>query len=80
MLGDIVGYGADPDGVIARLKERDAVMIAGNHDLAATGGFDTKWFNEVASAAIDWTQGVLTPEAKAFLETLEPFLRRVRTT
>jgi predicted phosphodiesterase len=72
VLGDIVGYGADPDGVIARLKERDAVMIAGNHDLAATGGFDTKWFNEVASAAIDWTQGVLTPEAKAFLETLQP--------
>jgi predicted phosphodiesterase len=72
VLGDIVGYGADPDRVIARLIERDAIMIAGNHDLAATGAFDTTWFNEVASTAIEWTQHVMTPEAKAFLETLSP--------
>jgi predicted phosphodiesterase len=72
VLGDIVGYGADPDAVVARLVERDALMIAGNHDLAATGGFDTTWFNEVASAAIDWTQAVLSADAKNVLEALQP--------
>ena len=70
--GDIVGYGADPDGVVARLRERNAITIAGNHDLAATGGFDVRWFNASASAAIAWTQGVMTQETKAFLESLSP--------
>jgi diadenosine tetraphosphatase ApaH/serine/threonine PP2A family protein phosphatase len=72
VLGDIVGYGADPDAVIARLRDVDAVTIAGNHDLAATGGFDVRWFNASASAAIEWTRGVITPESRAFLTSLEP--------
>jgi predicted phosphodiesterase len=72
VLGDIVGYGADPDAVIGRLTERDAILIAGNHDLAAIGEFDTTWFNDVASAAIEWTQSVMTPEAKAVLGGLGP--------
>lgn len=72
VLGDIVGYGADPDAVVARLVERGVVAIAGNHDLAAIGGFDTTWFNEVAAAAIDWTQDVMTTETKGFLEALQP--------
>lgn len=71
-LGDIVGYGADPDAVVARLRERNAITIAGNHDLAATGGFDVRWFNASASAAIAWTQGVMTDETKTFLQSLSP--------
>jgi predicted phosphodiesterase len=72
VLGDIVGYGADPDAVIGRLVERGAIAIAGNHDLAAIGGFDTTWFNEVASAAIDWTERVMTTETRSFLGALSP--------
>lgn len=72
VLGDIVGYGADPDAVIARLRERTAITIAGNHDLAATGGFDTRWFNASAAAAIAWTQGVMTEESTTYLNSLEP--------
>jgi predicted phosphodiesterase len=72
VLGDIVGYGADPDAVIARLREHDAITIAGNHDLAATGGFDVRWFNASAAAAIDWTKDVMTPESAAFLSSLHP--------
>jgi predicted phosphodiesterase len=72
VLGDIVGYGADPDAVVARLVERRAIAIAGNHDLAAIGGFDTTWFNEVAAAAIEWTQDVMATETKGFLEALQP--------
>lgn len=72
VLGDIVGYGADPDAVISRLREREAITIAGNHDLAATGGFDVRWFNDVAAKAIAWTRDVLSPDALAYLKSLEP--------
>jgi diadenosine tetraphosphatase ApaH/serine/threonine PP2A family protein phosphatase len=72
VLGDIVGYGPDPDGVIERLRERDAVTIAGNHDLAAIGAFDIRWFNEVATAAIEWTTEAMSTEGKDYLRSLVP--------
>ena len=72
VLGDLVGYGADPDAVIARLVERNAIAIAGNHDLAAIGRFDATWFNEVASSAIAWTSETITADTRAFLAGLEP--------
>jgi predicted phosphodiesterase len=72
VLGDIVGYGADPDAVIERLVERDAVAIAGNHDLATIGGFDVSWFNDIAAAAIGWTQNTMSDDAKNYLRGLEP--------
>ena len=73
VLGDIVGYGADPDAVVARLAEQpSAVCIAGNHDLAATGRFDTEWFNAIATDAIVWTTSVMNDDTRAFLSGLEP--------
>ena len=73
VLGDIVGYGADPDAVVARLAEQpSAVCIAGNHDLAATGRFDTAWFNSIATDAIEWTTSVMNDATRAFLSGLEP--------
>ena len=72
VLGDLVGYGADPDAVIARLADRNAVAIAGNHDLAAVGRFDATWFNEVAAAAIAWTGETMASETRSFLTALEP--------
>jgi predicted phosphodiesterase len=72
VLGDIVGYGPDPDAVIERLRDRDAIAIAGNHDLAAVGAFDVQWFNDVAKAAIRWTTEVLSADGKGFLGALAP--------
>lgn len=73
VLGDIVGYNADPVAVIARLEARaDTTTIAGNHDLAATGRFDTVWFNSTASAAIAWTREQLAAADSHFLDALEP--------
>jgi predicted phosphodiesterase len=73
VLGDIVGYGADPDAVVARLANEEAsFLIAGNHDLAATGRFDTAWFNSVATQAIEWTSSVISKESRTLLEGLEP--------
>ena len=73
VLGDIVGYGADPDAVVARLAEQpSAVCIAGNHDLAATGRFDTEWFNSIATEAIVWTTSIMKNDTRAFLSGLDP--------
>ena len=51
-LGDIVGYGPDPDGVVARLAAAGAIGVTGNHDRAAAGGSEIDWFNPDAKAAI----------------------------
>jgi fructose-1,6-bisphosphatase len=72
VLGDIVGYGADPNAVIERLVSRDAVCICGNHDLAVTGAFDASWFYDAAAAAISWTVENLSSDANGFLKELAP--------
>lgn len=72
VLGDLVGYGADPNAVIERLTASDATMICGNHDLAATGGFDLSWFNDAAAAAIEWTTRVLSAASTEVLAGLSP--------
>ena len=54
-LGDVVGYGPQPNEVIARLAREGAVGVCGNHEAAALGRIDTAWFNEDARVAIEWT-------------------------
>lgn len=72
VLGDLVGYNADPDAVLMRLDEIGATLLAGNHDLAATGRFDVTWFNRVAAEAIRWTADRLGRELLDRLRALEP--------
>jgi predicted phosphodiesterase len=55
-LGDVVGYGPQPDAVVARLVAVGAVGVAGNHDRAAAGGEEIEWFNPDARAAMEWTR------------------------
>jgi diadenosine tetraphosphatase ApaH/serine/threonine PP2A family protein phosphatase len=69
-LGDVVGYGPDPDGVVARLGAIGAVGVSGNHDLAALGGREIEWFNPEAKAAMEWTRGRITEATKAWLTGL----------
>jgi len=66
-LGDVVGYGAEPNECIARLRDLDAVSIVGNHDLAALGEVSLDTFNADAAAAARWTAAALTPESRAWL-------------
>jgi diadenosine tetraphosphatase ApaH/serine/threonine PP2A family protein phosphatase len=68
--GDIVGYGPDPSAVIAELRHRDAVLVAGNHDLAACGKMGVEDFNDVAAAAALWTLDILSDPERAFLAAL----------
>jgi diadenosine tetraphosphatase ApaH/serine/threonine PP2A family protein phosphatase len=66
-LGDMVGYGPDPNECIKRLHEFEHVCIAGNHDWAAIGKMDTFEFNPLAAEAAHWTSQVLTAENKDYL-------------
>lgn len=70
-LGDVVGYGPCPNECIARLREfPDYYCVAGNHDWAAIGRIDIAEFNPSAQAACRWTSEQLTPDNKAYLESL----------
>ena len=69
-LGDVVGYGPDPDGVVARLIEVGAVGVRGNHDAAALGGPEIEWFNPEARAAAEWTRDTIDGTTRAWLSAL----------
>jgi len=69
-LGDLVGYGPDPNAVIVRLREIAKVIIRGNHDKACSGLSDAAEFNPLARLATEWTRQYLTPEHTAFLRSL----------
>ncbi len=69
-LGDVVGYGPDPNEVTSKIRELDAQTIRGNHDKAATGLMPTDDFNPVAKAAVDWTRSQLSPENLKWLAEL----------
>ena len=77
-LGDIVGYGPEPDAVVARLVEVDAMGVRGNHDAAALGGPEIAWFNSDARAAAEWTRDTIAPTTRAWLEA-QPLRREVDT-
>lgn len=68
-LGDIVGYGPDPDGVVDRLREVGALGVRGNHDAAAVGELDLDWFNPDARRAIEWTRETAAPATVAWLRS-----------
>jgi len=66
-LGDVVGYGPEPDAVVERLIERGALGVAGNHDLAAVGGREIDWFNPDARSAMEWTRRRIDDTTRAWL-------------
>jgi predicted phosphodiesterase len=75
VLGDIVGYGPQPNEVIAALQEMGARSVLGNHDGAAIGTVDPAYFNPDARAAIEWTADVVDANSRAYIASL-PEVRR----
>jgi len=70
-LGDLVGYGPDPNECITRIQQLpELVCLLGNHDAAALGQIDVDTFNVEARQAIKWTQDVLTESSTSFLQHL----------
>ena len=71
VLGDLVGYGADPNAVIDRVRALPAAtLIRGNHDKVGAGLESTDGFNYLARHAIEWTANALTPERRDWLAAL----------
>jgi diadenosine tetraphosphatase ApaH/serine/threonine PP2A family protein phosphatase len=76
-LGDVIGYGPEPNECMDRLRSLPNVLcVPGNHDYAAIGLLDGESFNAVARAAVRWTAAQIRPEHSRFLRDLE--LRIVR--
>jgi diadenosine tetraphosphatase ApaH/serine/threonine PP2A family protein phosphatase len=69
-LGDVVGYGPDPNGCVELLRSLPHLCTAGNHDWATLGKLDLRDFNPDAREANLWNRQQLTPENLAYLEAL----------
>jgi predicted phosphodiesterase len=71
-LGDLVGYGAQPDDCVRLARERCDFSLAGNHDLVVTGEIPISDFSSSAATAARWTQETITEETMAYLKGLKP--------
>jgi predicted phosphodiesterase len=71
-LGDLVGYGADPDACVGLARAHAAVCLAGNHDLGVRGSLPLEQFSRGAALAATWTQETISEETRTYLNALEP--------
>jgi predicted phosphodiesterase len=71
-LGDLVGYGGDPDASVELARRHCSVCLAGNHDLAVVDVLSLEEFSRGAALAATWTREVITPETREFLLSLKP--------
>ena len=69
-LGDLVGYGADPNAVVDWARNNLRAAVRGNHDKASSGLDPVHVYNPVARDALAWTQSQLTPESQAYLQKM----------
>lgn len=69
-LGDIVGYGPDPNECVEKVRELNIPTVAGNHDRAVTGEIEITWFNQSAREAVIWTQREIKEENLEYLRNL----------
>src|SRR4051812_40786427 len=71
VLGDLVGYGADPNAVVDRIRELEPLsVVRGNHDKVAAGLETAEEFNPMARAAAMWTQLALSPDTYAYVRSM----------
>src|SRR5689334_11953689 len=71
-LGDLVGYGPQPNRCTTAVAARAELCLVGNHDLAALGRLAIEEFSPDAATSAEWTRRVLTDETRSFLGQLEP--------
>ena len=71
-LGDLVGYGAEPDACVALAEAHCTICLAGNHDLAVVDVISLDDFSRGAALAARWTQEVISEETRKFLLGCEP--------
>jgi predicted phosphodiesterase len=71
-LGDLVGYGANPDACVALARRHAAICLAGNHDLGVRGDLPLEDFSRGAALAARWTRETISSETLEYLAGLEP--------
>jgi diadenosine tetraphosphatase ApaH/serine/threonine PP2A family protein phosphatase len=71
-LGDVLGYGVEPDACADLVRERCDLCLVGNHDLAVLGELDISSFSEAAAVAVEWTRGNVAERTLEFMRGLEP--------
>jgi len=71
-LGDLVGYGAQPDECVALAKETCDLTLIGNHDLVVIGKLSINDFSANAATAANWTRDQISDATRDFLKDLEP--------
>ncbi|WP_249009544.1 metallophosphoesterase [Conexibacter sp. DBS9H8] len=75
-LGDLVGYGAEPDRCVELARTHAELCLAGNHDLAVIGALPVSEFSAWALEAALWTQRTIAPDSVAFLRSLRSSAER----
>ncbi|MEL7371401.1 MAG: metallophosphoesterase family protein [Myxococcota bacterium] len=75
-LGDIVGYGADPDTCCSKIRELCEVTLLGNHDAAVAGRMDYSYYYDAAREALDWCREQVSDENLEWLKGL-PYTHRL---
>jgi diadenosine tetraphosphatase ApaH/serine/threonine PP2A family protein phosphatase len=71
-LGDLVGYGADPDACVSLARAHCTICLAGNHDLAVVDVLSLEEFSRGAALAAQWTREVISEDTREFLLSLDP--------
>jgi predicted phosphodiesterase len=70
-VGDIIGYGADPNDCVKKVKECNMQCVLGNHEAGCLGTFGLDRFTPLAREAVIWTKRNLSAESTAYIKTLE---------
>lgn len=76
-LGDVVGYGPDPNACCDLLRELKVDVVMGNHDVALTDDKILDWFNTDARKAIEWTRSVLKKKHRRWILKF-PYIKNKR--
>src|SRR3954447_14572596 len=71
-LGDLVGYGAEPDACVELAASHCSIVLAGDHDLAVVGVLSLEEFSRGAALAAQWTREVISQDTREYLLSLEP--------
>lgn len=74
-LGDVVGYGANPNECCDIVRGMASVVVLGNHDAAVCGRMDYTYYYDAAREALDWCRDQLRPEHHQWLRDLPHVIR-----
>jgi predicted phosphodiesterase len=69
-LGDLVGYGPEPEECVTLIRKATDKIVLGNHDAAACGILDFSWFNPVAMYSLEWTARNISDQNREWLKNL----------